>query len=132
MFPDELSMSDTNAYMAEYGNFDFTSVGPNSNGTYTVPAAAQPNNTPWDTAGGTLGNYSNEVFGILRDGIGAWSQYKKNDQFLDYQRYEANQGGVYRQGYPAGTATATVSAGAAGNPLLMIMLIGAAILLLRK
>lgn len=91
---DEFNLTDQlgNNFAPDYG------VGPNTNGTYTVPDAAQPNNTPWDTAGGTLGNYNSDVFGILRDGIGAWSQNQRNNQFIDYQRYEANQGGVFRQG----------------------------------
>jgi hypothetical protein len=111
---------------------EFSNIGPNSDGTYSVPTAAQPSNRPWDTGGGTLGNYSSDVISILRDGIGAWSQYQRNNQFLDYQRYEATQGGVYRQGYPAQGAV-TVAAGTNLSPTLMLMM-GAVVvvLLLRK
>lgn len=108
-------------------------VGPTNDGTYNVPTSAQPNNQPWDAAGGTLGQYSaKDVIGLLRDGVGIWSQNKRNNQFLDYQRYEANQGGVFTQGRPVGGTRATVTAQASGNPTMLILLIGGALLLLRK
>ncbi|MYM39656.1 hypothetical protein [Duganella qianjiadongensis] len=119
--------------LAAYGFVPETyDVGPTNDGTYNVPTAAQPNNQPWDAAGGTLGQYSTkDVIGLLRDGIGIWSQNKRNNQFLDYQRYEATQGGVFTQGRPVGTR-ATVTAQASGNPTMLILLIGGALLLLRK
>lgn len=116
-----------------YQTADYGSVGPTNDGTYNVPDSAQPNNTPWDAAGGTLGQYSTkDVIGLLRDGIGAWSQNKRNNQFLDYQRYEATQGGVFTQGRPnPGQAGAVVTARASGNPMTLL-LIGGFILLLVK
>lgn len=115
-------MIDTEAY-----------VGAQSDGTYVLPTAAQPNNAPWDTGGGFLGQYGDEVFGILREGIGAWAQYKRNDQFLDYQRYEATSGGLYQQGLPAGPYRATGAVAVSGNNnMLMILLIVGAVLILRK
>jgi hypothetical protein len=116
------------------GSDYYTSVGPNNNGTYGVPASAQTSNQPWDSAGGVLGGYSKEIFGILTQGVGAWSQYKKNEQFLDYQRYEATQGGVYQQGRPNPIPypVQTVPAAMGISPVVMILLIGGAVLLLRK
>ena len=126
---DEYSLADVMAgyTMPDYG------VGPTNAGTYNVPASAQPVNTQWDSAGGTLGQYSGDVFTILSQGIGAWSQYKRNDQFLDYQRYEATQGGVYQQGRPNQVPLgATVTAGASISPLTLMLIAGGAYLLLRK
>lgn len=117
-----------------YQTADYGSVGPTNDGTYNAPASSQPNNTPWDAAGGTLGQYSTkDVIGLLRDGIGAWSQNKRNNQFLDYQRYEANQGGVFTQGRPnPGMSGAVVTARASGNPVMLMLMIGGAFLLLSK
>lgn len=110
------------------------SVGPSNDGTYNVPDTAQTSNRPWDSAGGTLGQYGGDVWQVLSQGIGVYSQYKKNQQFIDYQRYEATQGGVYQQGRPTNgyQAGVAVRANAQGNPLLLILLVGGAILLLRK
>lgn len=117
------------------GSDYYQSVGPTNAGTYNVPLSAQPANRQWDTGGGMLGQYGDEVLGILAQGIGAWSQYKRNDQFMDYQRYEATAGGVYQQGRPnpgyPPAASVGVSAGGT-SPLMLILLIGGAILLLRK
>jgi hypothetical protein len=106
-------------------------VGPQSDGTYQIPNNAQPSNQQWDTGGGTRGSYGGDVLGILRDGVGAWSQYQRNNQFLDYQRFEATQGGVFRQGAP-NQYTGAVAARATIDPMLLILMAGAAYLLLRK
>lgn len=107
-------------------------VGPQNNGTFSVPRSAQPTNTPWDSAGGTLGNYGNGVLGILQQGIGAWSQYQRNNQFLDYQRYEATSGGVFTQGRPNPMPISAQVSARTSNPMMLILIVGAAILLLRK
>jgi hypothetical protein len=108
-------------------------VGPTDNGTYNVPSAAQPVNQQWDTGGGTLGQYSGDVFSILSQGIGAWSQYQGNQQLLDYKRFEATQGGVFMQGSPTQVPLAgTVTARATISPLMLMLIAGAAVLLLRK
>lgn len=106
-------------------------VGPQSDGTVMVPNNALPTNQQWDTGGGSLGQYGSQVFGILRDGIGAWSANKRNEQFLDYQRYEATQGGVFRQGAP-NQYSGVVQARASVDPMMLLLIVGAAILLLRK
>jgi hypothetical protein len=117
-----------------YQTADYGTVGPTNDGTYNAPAASQPNNKPWDAAGGTLGQYNaKDVIGLLRDGVGAWSQNRKNTQFLDYQRYEATQGGVYTMGRPnPGMPGAVVTARASGNPVMLMLMIGGAMLLLAK
>ncbi len=122
---DELNLEDYGYVMPDY------QVGPQVGGTYNVPASAQPNNTPWDSAGGTVGQYGGDVLGILSKGIGAWSQYQNNQQLLDYKRYEATAGGVFAQGRPNQIQTATVTA-RASSPMLMILLVAGAVLLLRK
>ncbi len=122
---DELNLDDYGYVMPDY------QVGPQTGGTYNVPASAQPNNTPWDSAGGTVGQYGGDVLSILSKGIGQWSQYQSNQQLLDYKRYEATQGGVFAQGMPNQMQTATVTA-RASSPLLLIALAVGAIVLLRK
>lgn len=120
--------------MLEQSGFDQTSydVGPQSDGTYEIPSSAQPTNTAWDAGGGTTGDYRGAL-DILRLGIGAVSQYKKNSQFLDYQRYEATQGGLFPQGRPnAQMVQGQASVSAFGNPMMLMLMAGFAILLLRK
>ncbi|MCE3602384.1 hypothetical protein LXA47_01990 [Massilia sp. P8910] len=117
------------------GSDYYSSVGPNNNGTYGVPTSAQTSNQPWDSAGGVLGGYGKEIFGILSQGVGAWSQYKKNEQFLDYQRYEATQGGVFQQGRPNPMPVypvQNVQTAFGMSPMVLILLVGGAVLLLRK
>lgn len=128
MDEDQLDLSSVGYEMPDW------SVGPNNNGTYNVPDTAQTSNRPWDAAGGSLGNYGGDVWQVLSQGVGVWSQYKKNQQFIDYQRYEATQGGVFQQGRPAGSyqTGVAVRANAQGNPLMLLLLIGGAVLLLRK
>lgn len=126
---DEDSLADALAASDYYSSGN---VGPQNNGTYSVPSNAQPVNQQWDTGGGSLGQYGNQVFGILRDGIGAWSANKRNEQFLDYQRYEATQGGVFRQGAPNQQYTGTVAARTNIDPMMLILMVGAAVLLLRR
>lgn len=110
-----------------------TQVGPTNAGTCNVPLNAQAVNQQWDTGGGGLGQYTGDVLQILAQGVGAWSQYKRNEQFLDHQRYEATQGGVFQQGRPnqipiGGTVTARGSI----STTTLLLIGGAAYLLLRK
>lgn len=120
-----------NAELVDYG--PVLDVGPQTGGTYDIPVTAQPNNRPWDAPGGQRGDYSADVLGILRDGVGIWAQKQRNDQFLDYQRYEATNGGVYRQGRstPIQTATGTVTVRSNNNMMYLLIGVGL-ILLLRK
>lgn len=108
-------------------------VGPQSGGTYLLPDAAQPANRPWDTPGGTLGQYGGDVLNILKLGVGAWSQNQARQDFLDYKRFEATAGGVYQQGQRAGGVDAQGRVVVQGNNnFLLIMLAVGAIILLRK
>jgi hypothetical protein len=129
---------DENYSLADvFGNADYQGpdwdVGPQNNGTYNIPASAQPVNQQWDSGGGQVGNYGGQILGILQQGIGAWSQNKRNQDFLDYQRYEATAGGVYAQGRPNPVLVpqAQASVSAFGNPIVLLMMVGAAVLLLR-
>jgi len=97
--------------------------GPQSDGTFNPPAAAQPYNQPWESGGGTPANYGGTaVLGILSQGIGAWSKYQTSKDFLDYKRYEATNGGLFAYGRPAGGIAAGAQINTGGNfmPLLII------------
>lgn len=112
---------------------DNGNVGPQTGGTYDIPATAQQSNLPWDTPGAVRGQYGSDVLGILSQGIGVWSQYAQTNQMLDYRRYEATNGGVYAQGRPAGQMAATGRVQVSGNSnMLLLLLIGGAFLLLNK
>lgn len=107
-------------------------VGPQTGGTYSLPDAAQPNNTPWDTPGGSSGQYGANVLDILNRGIGAWSQDQTQRNFIDYSRYEATNGGIFQQGYgafPGVRGGVAVQAGGNGNMMLLILIAGAFFLL---
>lgn len=106
-------------------------VGPQNDGTYGVPDAAQPINQPWDTGAGTLGNYGSDVLGILKYGVGLAAQNYNNRQILDYKRFEATAGGAFQQGQPANVRVPG-ALGFSMSPLLLIMLVGGAVLLLKK
>jgi len=78
------------------------SVGPQTDGTYSYPSNAQPNNQPWDTSGGANGNYSKDVLDVLKFGVGTWQQAQSRSDFYDYKRFEATNGGLFMQGGFAG------------------------------
>jgi hypothetical protein len=128
---EEFSLSDV-LRQSDYQQADWD-VGPQNDGTYTIPDSAQPVNQQWDTGGGQSGNYGGQVLAILQQGIGAVSQYKKNQQFLDYQRYEATSGGVFAQGRPNPMLMPQAQANVSlfGNPVVLLMVVGVAVLLLR-
>lgn len=123
----------TNQSLDEYDPSDAGSVGAQPGGTYILPDAAQPNNRPWDTPGGTLGQYGSDVLNILKLGVGAWSQYQARQDFLDYKRFEATAGGVYQQGQRAGGVDAQGRVVVQGNNnFLLIILVVGAIFILKK
>lgn len=105
-------------------------VGPQDNGTYQLPDAAQPNNRPWDSGGGVTGGYGDSVLDVLKLGVGAWSANKSRNDLLDYKRYEATAGGVFQQGKPAAAQVAPRAAGMGG--LLPLLLIGLVVVLVVK
>jgi len=75
-------------------------IGPQSDGTYSYPVAAQPVNDPANTAG-----YSASapawVGGVLTQGIATLGQYLQAKNITDYRRWEATNGGLFMQGRPA-------------------------------
>lgn len=83
-----------------------SSVGPQSDGTYSFPDNAQPNNQPWDTSGGQNGDYSKAVLDTLKFGVGVWQQDQSRRDFYDYKKYEATNGGLFQQGAFAGSLRA--------------------------
>jgi len=105
------------------------SVGPQTDGTYLLPISAQLTNNPANTAGYSSSTPS-WVGDVLTKGIGTLGQYFQNGQMLDYRRYEATNGGLYRQGSPA---LVSRNGQAQMNPTLLIALIvGGVFLLTRK
>ena len=121
-------MSDPWESNARNGN-EFVDVGPQPDGTYGVPSSAVQTNAPANTAG-----YSSQTPGwvgdVLKTGIGAVAGYFNNANILDYRRFEATNGGLYRQGYPA---LISRNGQAQMNPTLFwALIIGGAFLLLKK
>ncbi len=105
--------------------------GPQSDGTWTTPPAAQPTNSPANTAGYGSG-MSDATFRLLSQGIGAAGQAFNLAQHINYRRWEATNGGLYAQGQTAGIRPRLPNGTV--NPsysLLVLMVIGGAILLAR-
>lgn len=102
---------------------DSSSVGPQADGTYNYPDAAQPNNQPWDTSGGANGNYGPQVLDVLKYGVGVWQQDQSRKDFYDYKRFEATNGGLFQQGSFAGRLRAT-PAGNRSLTLAAMVLLG--------
>jgi len=110
------------------------SVGPQSDGTYSYPGTSQPNNQPWDAGGGSLAQYGSDILGILKYGVGAYASVAAQKNVLDYKRYEATAGGLYQQGRPAGyrPGYGYVNGAQPNNMLFWLLIIGGAVLLLKK
>lgn len=103
------------------------SIGPQSDGTNIVPATGQAI-TGADQAGYGA-SYSPAVFGLLSQGLSAFTNIYNNGQLLDYRRYEATQAGVVAQGQAAAAGNAAVINGAQSNRTLLIIGIFAVIAL---
>lgn len=104
-------------------------VGPQSDGTYGVPATAGTPQ-PVDAGGGLPGNYSQTVLDVFKYGVGAWSQYATTQQQLDYRRWEATNVGPAQQGKPA--YTVGVTAGGSGTMLILTAAAALALVLVLK
>lgn len=116
-----------------YSNPGF--VGPQSDGTYQVPATVQANNGPVDVGGTPAGSYSGNISDIFKYGLqvlGTVGNYNLASQALDYKRYEATQGGLYVQGRPAGVVTAKTSGLNSGVLLVAGAIVLALVLIPRK
>jgi|JXWR01.1.fsa_nt_gb hypothetical protein len=110
------------------------SVGPQNDGTYSYPNTAQPNNKPWEAGGGSTADYGSDILGILKYGVGAFANVTAQKNMLDYKRYEATAGGLYQQGRPAGyrPGYGYVNGAQPNNMLFWVLIIGGAVLLLKK
>jgi len=104
-----------------------SSVGPQSDGTNIVPATGQAI-TGADQAGYGA-SYAPQVFGLLSQGLGAFTGIYTNGQNLDYRRYEATQAGLVAQGQAASSAAAAQINGSQSNPTILILGIFAVIAL---
>lgn len=106
---------------------DGLSVGPQPDGTYAYPAAALPNNLPANTAGNpSISDPS--AFDILKYGVGVVTDLYKTGQAMDYNKWMATNGGIYREGRPA--VVSGIATGTATGRLLLFGGILAAVLLL--
>lgn len=100
-------------------------AGPNNDGTYTTPLAAQQYNKPANTAGYNS-PMSQQTYGLLTQGIGVLGNLANTAMMIDYKKYEATNGGLFMQGAGAyGQRVATV------NPnysMLILLMLGAVFL----
>lgn len=94
------------------------SVGPQTDGTNILSGNAATIPQPADTAGGQPAQYGQAVLDIFKFGIGAYSATVQQKNLLDYKRYEATSGGLYRQGVPGSMPAQAV----AGNSNFLMML----------
>ncbi|WP_042301737.1 hypothetical protein [Paraburkholderia kururiensis] len=94
-------------------------VGPQSDGTNIVPAAGMAI-TGADQAGYGA-SYSPQIFGLLNNGLSAFTQLYGQNQVLDYKRYEATQAGVVAQGQAASSVASAQVAGIQSNRMLLIL-----------
>lgn len=110
---------------------DGLSVGPQPDGTYAVPASAQPLNLPANTAGNPSIS-DPAAFDILKYGVGVVTDLWKTSQVMDYNKWMASNGGLYREGRPANTVG--IATGTATGRLMIFgaILVAALVLLPRK
>lgn len=106
---------------------DGSQVGPQNDGTVIVPNTGQAI-TGADQAGYGA-NYAPQVFGLLSQGLGAFTNIYNNSQLLDYRRYEATQAGIVAQGQAAAGAQAAIINGSQSNRTILIIGIFAVIAL---
>jgi hypothetical protein len=98
------------------------SVGPQNDGTYVSPSSSLPFNQAVDTGtGSSIGNYSPQIFGLLNNGLSAFTSIYNNNALLDYKRYETTQGGIYMQGQAAASVGQAQVAAINSNKMLMIL-----------
>lgn len=114
----------------DYANLG-SGVGPQIDGTYGVPVAAQQTNNPQNTAGYSS-SISPQVASLLSQGIGTLGKLGLGAMQLDYARAEATNGGLYYQGRYAGIPRNGY--GQVNQPmnLSVLLLIGGLVYLLSK
>lgn len=108
-------------------SYGFT-VGPQSDGTTITPLLGQTISTGADQSGNGS-SYSPAVFGLLNNGLSAFTSIYNTGQQLDYQRYQATQAGLVAQGQAAGAIASSQIAASSSNRMLMILGIFAVIAL---
>lgn len=97
-----------------------SAVGPQTDGTNVYSPIASTIPTPADTAGGAPAQYGSAILDIFKTGIGAWSTANANAQLFDYKRFEATNGGLYRQGTSA-SMPAAATGGSSGLVTMAIL-----------
>jgi len=111
---------DASAYgVSDSPQYQF-SIGPQSDGTYNIPATGMAISGASDT-GGSGYNYAPGVFNLLNNGLSAFSNIYQTGQQLDYRRYEATQAGLVAQGQAAGMVASAQIGAVNSNKMLMIL-----------
>ena len=122
---------DPSAFGVGSNTYDFTldgsAIGPQSDGTNIVPATGMAI-TGADQAGYGA-SYAPQVFGLLSQGLNAFTGIYTNGQNLDYRRYEATQAALVAKGQAASSAAAAQVNGMQSNRTLLILGIFAVIAL---
>ena len=120
----------TGEYIDQYTGAldDWAGVGPQQDGTVTVPTAAAPVNRPSGQAGNPSAA-SSESLAFLRDG--ASTLLGIASKWVDYKRYEATQGGLYRMGTPAYRYQNNKLVPAGNSALILVALAVGAVFLLK-
>ncbi|CAE6821966.1 hypothetical protein [Paraburkholderia nemoris] len=96
------------------------SIGPQSDGTYNIPATGQAISGASDTAGAGY-NYAPGVFNLLNNGLSAFTSIYNTGQQIDYKKYEATQAGLVAQGQAAGSIASASIMATNSNKMLMIL-----------
>ncbi|CAG4928285.1 hypothetical protein [Paraburkholderia saeva] len=113
---------DLGSLAQQYGLGDNTYqfVGPQSDGTYNIPATGMAITGASDTAGSGY-NYAPGVFNLLNNGLSALTGIYNTSQTLDYKRYEATQAGLVAQGQAAATVASASIGAVNANKMLLIL-----------
>lgn len=96
------------------------SIGPQTDGTYNIPATGQAISGASDT-GGAGYNYAPGVFNLLNNGLSAFTSIYNTGQQIDYRKYEATQAGLVAQGQAAGMVASAQIGAINSNKMLMIL-----------
>jgi hypothetical protein len=110
---------DTSSYGLGDNSYGF-SIGPQSDGTYNIPATGMAISGASDTAGAGY-NYAPGVFNLLNNGLSAFTKIYTTGQQIDYQQYAATQAGLVAQGQAAGQVASAQIAAVNSNKMLMIL-----------
>lgn len=106
-----------------YTPTDSWEIGPQTDGTNQQAPIASTIPSPFDTAGGSTGNYGADVLNVFKLGVGVVNTLGQG--MLDYKRYEATAKGTWVQGQ-----TATIPKAATGKASSTAMIAGVLVLVL--